>query len=72
MLRKLVYAFSIALLTAGPVLAQTASTAAPAPTGGMPPSPAATKEWIGFLIAIVLVVGVLVASIMSSKREHRD
>ena len=32
----------------------------------------AAKHWIAGLIALVLVIGVVVASTMSSKRGHRD
>lgn len=32
----------------------------------------AARHWIAGLIALILVVGVVVASTMSSKRGHRD
>jgi hypothetical protein len=64
MLTRMLIATVALLTTAGPILAQQAPTEV-----DKAPEKA---QWIGMVVAIVLVVAVLVASFISSKRGHQD
>jgi hypothetical protein len=70
MLRNLTLAAMIALLGATAAVAQNAT---PGADSGMPvPAEPDKYAWVGLIVAIVLSVGVIVASVMSAKRGHQD
>ena len=63
-LTRWISSLGLILLLSLPAMAQQAPQIGPA---GKP-----DKPWLGMVIAIVLVIGVGVASFMTPKRDHQD